>query len=105
MNHEKLLPQKIASSDLSTTLKVIQLFAIAMANYRQPYGELAIDALKQVVPDDVVTAIFFISGLSIGVALKDTPWGELVKELEPDYSEEEAKNFNKSKNRMEGGLR
>jgi hypothetical protein len=51
---------------MNKSAKIVGYWAKAMLNYRKPEGELALDKLREIVDDETVNAIMFISGFCGG---------------------------------------
>jgi len=83
------LPEEIYLSDLPKEIKIVRLWAITQINYRQQYGDLALECLHKILDNATVSAIFWITGYSFsGFNI------EKFKSLVPDYNEEEARKYN-----------
>lgn len=57
---------KIMAKDIDLASKIIQLWAAAMLNYRQPLGDKAWDGITKLTKPGVSTAISFLTGFCSG---------------------------------------
>ena len=75
---EKIVDKKV----ISQSTKIIQLWAVAMVNYRQPLGDKAWAAMKNLTNSDVTNAISYLTGFCLGAS--PTKLDERIKELLPE---------------------
>jgi hypothetical protein len=77
--------ERICSTRITGSQKLVRLFAVAMIDYRGPVGDLAWEKIREVTGEDYASALAFISGFVMG-ATKEMPnaerWRELVPELQ-----------------------
>jgi len=57
---------KIMQTQLPLDTKIVKLFAVAMLNYRQPLGDKAWNAMRNLTNPEVTSAISFLAGFSTG---------------------------------------
>jgi len=57
----------IKTNSIDKASKIIRLWAITMLNYRQPMGDKAWDAIRELTDDDTCTALSYLTGFCSGM--------------------------------------
>lgn len=58
---------RIMNSQLNKGDKIIKLWLVAMLNYRQPLGNKAFDKIQELTDREILDALLFLGGLSMGM--------------------------------------
>ncbi len=78
---------KIAGKDIDKSTKIIRLVSVAVMNHRQPLGDKAWGAVRDITDGHVVTALAFLLGYTLaGDCIKVNV--EKMRKLVPELEEE-----------------
>lgn len=72
----------IRDGESNLTSKLIQLYAVVQLNYRQPAGDAAWAAMRDLVGEETTDAIAFLTGMCYGGAKADR-WREMIASEAP----------------------
>lgn len=74
--------EQIEKSDVGLDVKIVQLFAVVMTNYRQPLGDAAWDKMREISGVEQTNALAYLTGFMLADSGPSKPhrWAELLPE-------------------------